>query len=334
MLKQLGHINIVIVAVLLFFACAGEEVNPDKSFEDLRAPAVTSGTKVLKELFFVGKYGERAGIYKYDFTTNRYKIFWGTFRETVIKLSYSDDLEHLFFLTAERIGTNRGVSSIKNVKLYKIDLVKLSTELVSEIGDAVQLYADWSDNNYIIQFTSFDLKYTTYINKYDQVYSQFGKLLKENKQTFDFINDSYPNFDIPGNSLISPSGNFAVKPLPNTLQLNVAGSNQKIFIDSTKKTASRVGWSDEESFVFIRLKNEQQSNESSAIYIFDIINRNVTQKFYSEGTMNFFITKDLLIYDSNIKGKSTIQIFNYRKNEFVNSINLSGGCGLWYLADY
>ncbi len=330
MLRKLTLKKILSLIILIFLSCGREEIDPQKVLESLRTE---TETKSIKELFFVGKYGDRAGVYKYDFENKKHEIFWGTFRETVLKLSYDEAHEHLFFLTARSIGTRRGVSSIRNLKLYRIDLGKLTTELISEIGNVVQLYANWSDKNCKIQFTKFDLKYSSLIDKYTQVYSQFGKLLREEKESFNFISGSYPSFDLKQNSLISPSGNFGVKKLENEIYLNVSGSNESIFIDSSGSKVDKVGWSDEERYVFIRVKNKLTANESATIYIFDIINKNVMQKFSSESAMNFIVTKNLLIYDGITGGKSLIELFDFRKNEKVEPIKLRGNCGLQYITD-
>jgi hypothetical protein len=331
MLKKLTLKIILSLIMLILLSCGRDEIDPQKVLESLRTETKPN---MIKELFFVGKYGDRVGVYKYDFENKKNEIFWGTFRETVLKLSYDEAHGHLFFLTARSVGTRRGVSSIRNLKLYRIDLAKLTTELISEIGNVVQVYANWSEKRYKIQFTKFDLKYSSLIDKYTQVYSQFGKLLREEKESFNFISGSYPSFDLKHNSLISPSGNFGVKQMRNEIYLNVSGSNESIFIDSSGSKIDKVGWSDEERYVFIRVKNELTANESATIYIFDIIYKNVMQKFSSESVMNFIVTKDLLIFDRITGGVSLIELFNFRKNEKVETIKLRGNCGLQYISDF
>jgi hypothetical protein len=333
MFNRLTVIIIFICCILIFFSCGREDIDSEQFLDIQQTPALTSGSEILDQLFFVGKYERRIGVYKYDFSSKSYKIFWGTDQETVIKLSYSNDLENIFFLTAGRIGISRGVSSIYDIKLYRIDVNNSSTELISEIGNAVQLYTNWSGNNYKIQFTRFDLKYSSHINKFSQTYSRFGKLLKEEKESFNFITDRYPDFYIPHNPLIAPSGNFGIKHLQDSIYLNVAGSSQKILIDLTTKVISKVGWSEEESFVFITTDGGPSRDKSSTLYIFDIANTSITQKFNSDKTIYFYITKDLLIFDNTFAGQSTIEIFNYRKNANVNVLKLWGGCGLAYISD-
>jgi hypothetical protein len=326
--------NIFVCGFLIFYSCAEEDIDLQKQYNNPGASINTSDPKELTQLFFVGKYGAKAGVYKFEFASGSYKIFWGSNEETVIKLSHSNDLENIFFLTARRVGMRRGVSSIRDIKLYRINLNNLSSELLTHVGDAVQLYSYWSGTNYHIQFTRFDQKYASHIAKFNQVYSQFGKLLKEEKENFNFIEDSYPEFYIPHQPLISPSGNFGIKQLQDSIYLYASGSEQKIFIDSSDEKVSKVGWSEEERFVFFTLNTESKGNEISTIYIFDIINKKILQKFTSSSKISFYVTGDVLIYGNKNADQSTIETFNFRKNISIHSIKLWGGCGLHYISDY
>jgi len=319
---------------LIFYSCSKEDTDSQKFYANSESSFRIFPTKILEQLFFVGKYGGRAGVYKYDFGTKSYKIFWGTSEETVIKLSYSYDLETIFFLTARSIGIRKGVSSIKDIKLYRINPDELSTALIGEIGDAVQLYSEWSGTNYKIQFTRFDLKYASYIDKIYQIYSRFGKMLKEENESYNFIKDSYPGFNIQQKTLLSPSGNFGIKNIQDSVYLYAAGSTKKIFIDSSANKISGAGWSEEESFVFLTINKEPEQNDLSALYIFDIVNRRIKEKFLSTEKINFYVSGDVLIFDKTIEYQSTIEIFDFRKNETIQTIKLWGGCGLQYISDY
>src|SRR3990170_451985 len=73
----------------------------------------------------------------------------------------------------------------------------------SENGDAVQMYADWMGMNFQIQFTRFDMKFTSHINRFNRIYSPFGKLIKEEFEIFNFIEGGYPQLDIQRIFLLS-----------------------------------------------------------------------------------------------------------------------------------
>ncbi len=192
-----------------FISCE-KESSDNETLMNFQSTVETTASKNIENLFFVGKAGRETGLYKYNLNDNEYELFWSAAKETVVQLSYSDNLEYAFFITARRIGTKRGVSFIRRTKLYRLDLENSSIELIREIGDAVQLLATWLDNNYKIQLTQFDMKIASHIKKITQIYSPFGKLIKEETEIFDFIKDGYPQFEIKRTSLISPSGNFGI----------------------------------------------------------------------------------------------------------------------------
>ena len=299
--------------------------------KDYQSTVETTSSKKIENLFFVGRAGSEAGLYKYKLDKNNYEPFWSYPNENVIQLSYSDNLEYAYFLTARIIGTRQGVPFIRKINLYSIDLEHSSVELISKIGDAVQLSAYWLDNNYKIQFTQFDMKIASHINKINQIYSPFGKLIKEDIEIFDFIKDGYPQFEKKLTSLISPSGNFGITQSTDSVFLSIADAIDKVFIDSTAGMINKVKWSSDEIYVFFRTISFNENKYKiipSTIYVYDIVNQKIVKKLDSDNTMNFIITNDLLIYDTSFNNRSAIGVFNYKKDEDVLRIEIRGGCGI------
>ncbi len=288
----------------------------------------------MEYFFFVGKAGSETGLYKYNLNDNKYELFWSATKETVVQLSYSDNLEYAFFITARRIGTKRGVSFIRRIKLYSLDLKNSSVELIRKIGNAVQLLAYWLDNNYKIQLTQFDMKIASHVNKINQIYSPFGKLIKEETEIFDFIKDGYPQFEIKRTSLISPSGNFGITQSAYSVFLSIAGVEGKVFIDSTASKINKVKWNSDESHVFFTanpISENKFKKTPSTIYVYDVVNQKIVKKWDGEDKMNFIIVNELLIFDTSFKNQFAISVFNYIKNKDVFRIQIRGGCGLIYL---
>jgi len=314
---------------MIFISCE-KESSDDEYLKDYRSTVETTGLKNIEYLFFVGKAGRETGLYEYNFNENKYKLFWSVPKETVVQLSYSDNLEYAFFITVKKLGTKRGVSFIRDIKLYRLDLQNSSVELTREIGDAVQLFADWIDKNYKIQFTRFDMKIASRINKINQIYSPFGKLIKEDIGIFDFIKDGYPQFEIRRSSLISPSGNFEITQTADSVFLNIAGVEGKLFIDSTSSKINKVKWNSDESFVFF---TANPSNENKlkkippTIYVYDVVNQKIVKKWEGEYKMNFIIVNELLIFDTSFNNRSAIGVYDFKKNEDINIIRIKGGCG-------
>lgn len=319
-----------ICCLIILISCEKESSYEEeiKNYQETTDP---TSSKILDHFFFVGMIGYEVGLYKYNFKNNKYDRFWTATDEDVIQLSYSDNLDYAFFLTARKLGTQRGVSFIRGIKLYSIDLEHSSVEPTNEVGDAVQLSSYWIDNNFKIQLTRFDMKIASHIYKVNQIYSPFGKLLEEDVEIFDFIKDGYPQFEIKLPSLISPSGNFGIMQSADSMFFSISDALDKLFIDSTASKINKIKWSSDERFVFFSTNSEGENlvdAEAHKIYVYDIINQKVVMKLNSESKMNFVIANDLLIFDTKLNSKSAVGVFNYRKNEDVITMRIKGGCGI------
>jgi hypothetical protein len=308
-----------------------KESSDNETLMNFQSTVETSASKNIENLFFVGKAGREIGLYKYNLNDNEYELFWSAAKETVVQLSYSDNLEYAFFITAGRIGTKRGVSFIRRTKLYRLDLENSSIELIREIGDAVQLLATWLDNNYKIQLTQFDMKIASHIKKITQIYSPFGKLIKEETEIFDFIKDGYPQFEIKRTSLISPSGNFGITQSADSVFLSIAGAEGKVFIDSTANKINKVKWNSDERYVFFTANSISENKFKkipATIYVYDVVNQKTVKKWDSEDKMNFIIANKLLIFDTRVNYQPSIVVYNFSNDEDVNRIWIRGGCGI------
>lgn len=319
--------------LIIFISCE-KESSGDEDLRDYRSTVETTGLKNIEYFFFVGKTGRETGLYKYNLNDNKYKLFWTVPKEIVVQLSYSDNLKYAFFITARKLGTKRGVSFIRDIKLYRLDLQNSSVELIREIGDAVQLFADWLDDNYKIQFTRFDMKIASHIKKINQIYSPFGKLIKEDIEIFDFIKDGYPQFEIRRGSLISPSGNFGITQTADSIFLSISGVEGKVFIDSTGSKINQVKWNSDESFVFFTtnlISENKLKKMPSTIYVYDVVNQKIVRKWEGEYKMNFIIVNELLIFDTSFNNRSAIGVYDYKNNKDVNIIKIRGSSGLFYI---
>jgi len=331
MFKRSVKLFIFICCCFLIFISCEKEPSDNENLKDYRTTVETTALKNIEYFFFVGKAGRETGLYKYNLNDNEYELFWSAEKENVVQLSYSDNLEYAFFITARRIGTRRGVSFIRRIKLYSLDLGNSSVELIREISDAVQLLANWLDNNYKIQLTQFDMKIASHINKINQIYSPFGKLIKEETEIFDFIKDGYPQFEIKRTSLVSPSGNFGITQSADSIFLSIAGVEGKVFIDSTGSKINKVKWNFDESYVSFTadpISENKFKKMPSTIYVYDIVNQKTIKKLDSQDKINFFIANELLIFDTRVNYQSSIVVYDFSKDEDVNRIRIRGGCGI------
>ena len=315
-------------AVVFFISCTEDAADSKK--EIIKTAKDTSVVKEPDQLFFVGNNGVYTGIYRYDFNTDNYEMFWSARNESVVKLLYSDDLRYIFFLTARSFGIKNGISFINGIKLYKLIPDLSMVEFITDIGNAIQIFAYWEDLNFRVQFTSFDLKVATYINRTNQIYSAFGKLIQQTTDVFDFIKNGYPPFEVETSSALSPSGKFGFTKNDSLLYFNVIPDQKEFFVDTVKETVTKIKWGSDENYVFITTFDENRSEQegNSDLIVYNTLSHKLERKWSSNVKINYLLTDKYLIFDLFNKNKSSINIYNYIQFEDTKQISLRNGCGL------
>jgi len=99
--------------LIIFISCEKESFH-NESLKDYQSTVESTGSKDIEYFFFVGKTGIKTGLYKFNLNDNKYELSWSLPKETVVQLSYSNNLEYAFFITAKKLGTKRGVSLQSN----------------------------------------------------------------------------------------------------------------------------------------------------------------------------------------------------------------------------
>ena len=84
------YFMMLIFSLILFSSCGDDnqndvdEVNLNKEIENARLTE-------LSEIYFVGNYAGNLSVYKYDYKTDKSKVFWHSNDERVIDLLISPD---------------------------------------------------------------------------------------------------------------------------------------------------------------------------------------------------------------------------------------------------
>ena len=327
--KRFTMFLVLFICTVVFLISCTEDAADSKK-EIIRTVKDTSVVKELDQLFFVGSSGSYTGIYRYDFSTDNYEMFWSARNEKVVKLLYSDDLRYIFFLTARSFGIKNGISFINDIKLYKLIPGLSMAEYVADIGNAIQIFAYWEDMNFRIQFTSFDLRVATYINRTNQIYSPFGKLVRQTTDVFDFIKNGYPPFDAQTSSPVSPSGKFGFTQNDSSLYFNIIPEQKEFFVDTIGEPINKITWSRDENYAFITtlVENRSEREANSALIVYNTLSRKPEREWKSIGKINYLITNRYLIFDLFDGNKSSINVYGYKKFEDIKEISLRNGCGL------
>jgi hypothetical protein len=319
---------LLMYAVVFFISCVEDAADSKK--EIVKTVKDTSVVEELEQLFFVGHSGVYTGVYRYDFNTDNYEMFWSARNESVVKLLYSNDLRYIFFLTARSFGIKNGISFINGIKLYKLIPDLSMVEFIKDIGNAIQIFAYWEDLNFRVQFTSFDLRVATYINRTNQIYSPYGKLIQQTNDVFDFIKNGYPPFDVQTSSPLSPSGKFGFTQNDSLLYFNIIPDQKEFFVDTVKEPITKIAWCCNENYVFITTFAENRGEEegSSDLIVYKTLSHKLEREWSSNVKINYLLTDKYLIFDLFNKNKSSINIYNFIQFKDTKQISLRNGCGL------
>ncbi|MCJ7555156.1 MAG: hypothetical protein MUO34_14890 [Ignavibacteriaceae bacterium] len=286
--------------------------------------------------YFVGNTELNPGVYKYNFSSKKSTIFWNSRSEKVIDLINSEDFKTTFFITAKRYGIAGSFPFVKKAKLYRIDAETKEISLIRDLGNAIQIYAFWSDEgNFNLTINSFDPKINTYIIQNKQLYNQFGKILTDQSETFDLLISGYPKFKLTETKSTFYNGRYKIFSVSDSIFVRDQKNKKKIFLKETDHKINEVEWIPGKSlFVYSTLIEENKnSTETASLNIFNIKNEEILKTFSGLSLYRFAITSDFLIFDSGFKINSKIHIINLTDLHEYDKINIAGGCGLRNIPD-
>ena len=331
------RIFILFSAFLLLCGCGNKNSNSDTV--DIKGTAAEiKSSAIPNDFYFVGIIGENPGLYKFNAKKKTAARFWSNKKEKVVELSYSSDHKNIFFLTASDFGKKGVFPFISNVKLYLINLDSSKVKFVQKIGGGLQIFTTWTtDNTFKVILNSFDRTVVTYVNQQTFIFSQFGRELVNNSKIFDITKDGYPK---PPEKVIkdySPNKIFRIISRDSsTTKIYLRTKTEETLIVSLDQKLNQVEWSPDEKYLFLSTIDITPRNKTlydrqpntSKIFLYDLKQKKIIKTFIGSGVKNFFINKVFLIFDDGFEKNSSIQIFNYKNHEPVQTIKIKGGCGL------
>ncbi len=289
-----------------------------------------------KTFYFVGNTELNPGVYKYNFSSKKSTIFWNSRSEKVIDLINSGDFKTTFFITARRYGAAGSFPFVEKAKLYRICPETKETSLIRDLGDAIQIYAYWSDEgNFNLAINSFDPKINTYIIQNEQLYNQFGKILTDQSETFDLLISGYPKFKLKEIKSTSYNGRYKIFSVSDSIFVRDYKNRKKIFLKETDHRINEVEWIPGKSLLVYStlIKEYKKSTETASLNIINIKNEEIVKSYSGSSLNRFAITNDFLIFDSGFKINSKIHIINLTDLHEFDKINIAGGCGLRNIPD-
>ncbi len=327
---------LIITLLLLYTGCNNVKKNDEVKAGKIEKEKAVKTDNKLTNFVFVGMVGNKPGLYEYRGKNTKPAPLWSDRIEKVIELSYPDNMEAAFFLTAKSAGKSGVFPFVKNVKLYRINMDPPKVSFLSSIGTGLQVYTRWENyNTFKVVLNSFDKKIAKNVNQHSTVYSVFGKKQLDENKVYDIAKDGYPQIPDKPVNLASPGGNFLVNKDESKIEIvNKKNSTEKMIVTETSQKIKQVAWTEDYAIIStidVSPGNETIYNknpETSKIIIYSLKDKKVVKQFNGGGLKNFFVKNQFVVFDDGFAENSSIKIYNFIKNEIVDEIKINGGCGL------
>jgi hypothetical protein len=324
----------LVFASIIFFSCSDVNEN-DLEEENLNNEIENAQLSEFTGFYFVGNYAGRPSIYRYDYETDKSKIFWHSNDERVIDLLISPNYKSCYFITKRKQRLKSSQPAIEKGRLYRIDFEVKKVESITQLEDGIQIIPFWMDNDrFTLVINSIDKTIASYVNKNIQIYNRFGKLLSDNTEVYDLTKDGYPITKLPTVNFKSPNELFTVVEKNDSILVRQQKSKKEIKTGFLFQIIQQLGWAENNKHLIMLIKSNDQEKKSAnnvsknLLVIYDLQKKKVVKKFDSVGYTRFVLIGDFLIFDKGFGKDSSIEIVKLESLSNYKTIKINGGCGL------
>jgi len=324
----------LVFASIIFFSCSDVNEN-DLEEENLNNEIENAQLSEFTGFYFVGNYAGRPSIYRYDYETDKSKIFWHSNDERVIDLLISPNYKSCYFITKRKQRLKSSQPAIEKGRLYRIDFEVKKVESITQLEDGIQIIPFWMDNDrFTLVINSIDKTIASYVNKNIQIYNRFGKLLSDNTEVYDLTKDGYPITKLPTVNFKSPNELFTVVEKNDSILVRQQKSKKEIKTGFLFQIIQQLGWAENNKHLIMLIKSKDQEKKSAnnvsknLLVIYDLQKKKVVKKFDIVGYTRFVLIGDFLIFDKGFGKDSSIEIVKLESLSNYKTIKINGGCGL------
>jgi len=324
----------LVFASIIFFSCSDVNEN-DLEEENLNNEIENAQLSEFTGFYFVGNYAGRPSIYRYDYETDKSKIFWHSNDERVIDLLISPNYKSCYFITKRKQRLKSSQPAIEKGRLYRIDFEVKKVESITQLEDGIQIIPFWMDNDrFTLVINSIDKTIASYVNKNIQIYNRFGKLLSDNTEVYDLTKDGYPITKLPTVNFKSPNELFTVVEKNDSILVRQQKSKKEIKTGFLFQIIQQLGWAENNKHLIMLIKSNDQEKKSAnnvsknLLVIYDLQKKKVVKKFDIVGYTRFVLIGDFLIFDKGFGKDSSIEIVKLESLSNYKTIKINGGCGL------
>lgn len=334
-------ISILFLVIVLPGCISKNDSKNNQTKQDSILTQIENAAPVMNEILFAGMIGNKAGLYKYSFSTKSYMQFWQNDYEEVVELSYSPNKNTAFMLTAKQSGKKGVFPFIDGVKLYSIKLDSGLVRFIENVGSGLQTFSAWtSDSSFQVYLHIMDVTVAKYVEQKIKTYNASGKKLSDENKRYDLAKEGYPKFPNVKKNLASRNNKYSIFSVDSAqiqIYLIDAGKNdESVLITKQHHKLNMVDWSDDGKYLIFNTLDITPGNETlydlepntSKLFIYSLTDKTTLKIFDGGGMKNFTLNGDYLIFDDGFKEKAKIFIYDCHAGQMVDSINISGGCGM------
>ncbi len=328
------YFMMLIFSLILFSSCSDDNQN-DVDEDNLNKEIENAQLSEFSGFYFVGNYAGRPSIYRYDYETDNYKVFWHSDDERVIDLLISPDNKSGYFITKRKQRLKSSQPAIEKGRLYRIDFEVKKVESITQLEDGIQIIPFWMDNDrFTLVINSIDKTIASYVNKNIQVYNRFGKLLSDNTEVYDLTKDGYPITKMPAINITSPNELFTVVEKHDSIFVRQQKSQKEIKTGFLSTKIQQLAWAENNKQLIMLLASKEKEKQStddtgkSILTIFDLQKKKTVKMFDIVGSNRFVLIGDFLIFENGFGKDSYIKIFKVESLSNYKTIKINGGCGL------
>jgi hypothetical protein len=290
----------------------------------------------VNDFLFVGKTNAGTGLFKYDFKTNDSQQFWYDKNEKVVELSYSENRINVFFITAKSYGHSGVFPYINKVKLYIVNPETMKADFVEDIGNGLQVFAEWKEeNNFKVTMNSFEKTNANLVNHRTMIFNIYGRKLEDKTEIYDIMKQGYPQLPEKKINYTSPVKEYILQTRgSDSVSVYLTKNNSERFIAKINQQIKKISW--KRNYLFFSSINilpgnqtlHSENPETSKLFVFSLKTNKIVEFWEGGGVKNFFITDSFIIFDTGFEENSRIIIYNFLDEKVIDEIKIEGGCGL------
>lgn len=293
---------------------------------------------LFANILFVAKYAGRPSVFNFNLLTKRAEPLWSRWGRKVLAINHSKDRNNVFITTAFSYKKESAFPIIKGARLYKYSAEKKQVDEIAELGDALQIYTYWeNEDTFKVNCTYPDSMKPEILIQQIYSFDKDGMAGSALRRTFDLVKDGFPKPPNLKPVMISPKGRFQMRNVKENgngyIYLRDLTNNAEVLIASYNGDLKNSYWTDDEKFllIIITLKMNDNSQSKNELLIVNTEEMRVKRNFYGPFYQNLLVHGNFLFFDEQNNDVPQIVVYDMYADSIYHKIYVNGGCGINYI---